>query len=227
MSRKSASSSNTSSTPSSTTVGPAEGGFVYPGKLPVVGVMGSGTETRHPAMAKRLARGLARLGVNLLTGGGRGTMETVCRAFCETQGRTGRTLGIIPARNPLQGGHEPRPGYPNPWIEIPIFTHLSAEEGPAGQDSRNHINVLSADVVIALSGGAGTRAEIDLALYYGKPAFALLGPSPDDPEIPAGSIGGKALPHGIAEPEPGEYGVTAALTFCRRALAQAGFEAFD
>ena len=32
--------------------------------------------------------------------------------------------------------------------------------------SRNHLNVLSADVIVALPGGAGTRPEIELALEY-------------------------------------------------------------
>jgi predicted Rossmann-fold nucleotide-binding protein len=38
--------------------------------------------------------------------------------------------------------------------------------------SRNHINVLSADAVVALPGGAGTRSEIDLAKRYGIPLIA-------------------------------------------------------
>ena len=34
--------------------------------------------------------------------------------------------------------------------------------------SRNHIIVLSADHVVALPGGPGTRSEVELALDYGK-----------------------------------------------------------
>ncbi len=34
--------------------------------------------------------------------------------------------------------------------------------------SRNHINVLSSDVVIALPGGPGTAGEVQLALRYGR-----------------------------------------------------------
>jgi predicted Rossmann-fold nucleotide-binding protein len=42
--------------------------------------------------------------------------------------------------------------------------------------SRNHINVLSSAAVIALPGGYGTAAEVDLAVRYGKPIVAY---SPD------------------------------------------------
>ena len=35
--------------------------------------------------------------------------------------------------------------------------------------SRNHINVLTSDLIIALPGGEGTRSEIELSLEYQKP----------------------------------------------------------
>jgi predicted Rossmann-fold nucleotide-binding protein len=41
--------------------------------------------------------------------------------------------------------------------------------------SRNHINALSGDVLIALPGGAGTVSEVMLAVRYGKP-IVLFGP---------------------------------------------------
>jgi hypothetical protein len=39
--------------------------------------------------------------------------------------------------------------------------------------SRNHIVILSADVLVAFPGGAGTRSEIQLALEYGRPLLIL------------------------------------------------------
>ena len=61
-------------------------------------------------------------------------------------------------------------------MEIPIATHLpfSGEQGTEVR-SRNHINVLSADAIIVLPGGAGTASEVDLAIKYRKPlaAFAI------------------------------------------------------
>ena len=141
-----------------------------PGVLPVVGVMGSGEE-EHAERAEPLGRALAGLGVHLLTGGGRGVMEAVGRAFAATQGRVGLSIGVLPA---LPGSEPPRPppGYPNPHVELVLRTHLRAR-GRHGDapDSRNHLNVLSADVVIALPGGAGTYSEVALALRYGRPVI--------------------------------------------------------
>jgi hypothetical protein len=65
-------------------------------------------------------------------------------------------------------------GYPNDWIELAIYTHLP-DSGAAGtlHTSRNHINVLSADAIVALPGGEGTRSEMWLATQYRVPAVAL------------------------------------------------------
>jgi hypothetical protein len=77
-------------------------------------------------------------------------------------------------------------GYPNAWVEIAIYTHLpdSGERGTLGS-SRNHINILSADVVVALPGRQGTESEVWLAKQYGVPIVAY-GDHRDGP------------PHGIA-----------------------------
>ena len=127
---------------------------------------------------------LAEMGVHLLTGGGGGAMESVSRAFYETPGRRGCVIGILPSAegDPLR---RPKPGYPNRWVEIPIATHLPLS-GEHGQDdpSRNHINILSADAVVALPGGSGTLSEVKLALRYEKPVVAFLEDRAELPEIP-------------------------------------------
>lgn len=142
-------------------------------RLPIVGVMGSGRKT-HSDRAAALGKWLAQENVHLLTGGGGGVMETVSRAFYEVSGRKGLVIGIIPGTaTPSDGA--PAPGYPNPWVEIPIYTHLPLS-GPRGTDpmSRNHINVLSSQVVVALPGSHGTAAEVALALSYRRPVIAFL-----------------------------------------------------
>lgn len=98
-------------------------------------------------------------------------MEAVSRAFHAVDDRRGLVIGILPASDE---GPTPPDGYPNPWIELSIRTHLPAR-GDRGLDpaSRNHVNVLSADVVVALPGGAGTAAEIELALRYGRPVVVF------------------------------------------------------
>ena len=131
-------------------------------RLPIVGVMGSGTEAHEPR-AQQVGSWLATEGVHLLTGGGGGVMASVSRAFHETPGRRGLVIGVLPSS--ASASSEPKPGYPNPWVEIPIYTHLPFS-GERGTDplSRNHINVLTSDVVIFLPGAAGTASEAELAV---------------------------------------------------------------
>ena len=125
---------------------------------------------------------LAQMDVDLLTGGGRGVMEAVSRAFAQTPNRKGLVLGILPGDG--EGG-APQ-GYPNPWVEIVIRTHLCARgERGSEMDSRNHLNILSSDAVIALPGGAGTASEMELALQYGRPAAAFMASSSETPGLSA------------------------------------------
>ena len=143
------------------------------GRLPIVGVLGSGTEP-HSERAATIGEWLATQDVHLLTGGGHGVMEEVCHAFHLVPGRKGLVIGVLPA-NETAGSSEPRDGYPNPWVEIPIHTHLPLSGGSGTEVlSRNHINVLSANVLIALPGAHGTSSEVELGLRYGRPLIAYL-----------------------------------------------------
>lgn len=146
--------------------------------LPIVGVMGSGSAA-HEERAAEVGRWLAAEGVHLLTGGGGGVMRSVSRAFFEDPDRRGSVIGVLPGRP------EPPPGYPNPWVEIPIRTHLpsSGDQGTEAM-SRNHINVLSSDVIIALPGSAGTSSEVRLACAYGRPVVAFVQARSDIPDLP-------------------------------------------
>lgn len=139
-----------------------------------VGVMGSSAD-EHDDLAKPLGELQARLGVNLLTGGGRGVMTAVSRAFVRSPRVTGICIGVIPCLD-AQHRTECRPGYPNPFVELPIFTHLH-ETGARGKEnlSRNHINILSSNVIVASPGGPGTASEAALALEYERPAITYCG----------------------------------------------------
>lgn len=152
-------------------------------RRPIVGVMGSGTEM-YRDRAEEVGRWLAGEGVHLLTGGGGGVMTSVSRAFCETRKREGLVIGILPGQ---MGSSEPKAGYPNPYVEIPIFTHLPLS-GSAGTEalSRNHINVLSSDVVIVFPGSSGTASEVSLAQKYGRKLVAYLKSPSEFPELPEG-----------------------------------------
>lgn len=109
-------------------------------------------------------------------------MSAVSRAFCEVPDRRGRVIGVLPGE---EGSARSKPGYPNPWVEIPIYTHL-VFSGKSGQEllSRNHINVLSSDVVIALPGSAGTSSEVALAVSYQRPVVCYLESRDEIPGLP-------------------------------------------
>jgi uncharacterized protein (TIGR00725 family) len=154
----------------------------YDRRRKIVGVMGGKHDV--PELTLPLGHLLARRGYHLLTGAGLGIMEGVCRAFFQYEGRRGSVIGIVRAVTPcagtMQGSRrEYFPNHVNPWVEIPVYTqlHLSSEDCL----SRNHINVLTADVVIALPGNEGTASEVQLALQYGVPLIIYIG---------AGKIGG-------------------------------------
>lgn len=137
--------------------------------------MGSGTD-HDPASVDRLGRWLAGIGVHLLTGGGKGVMEGISKSFASNSDRKGLIIGVIPGGCSEETKKHTRPdGYPNPWVEIVIATHLpwSGDKG-TNERSRNHINVLSSDVVILLPGGKGTASEAELAIRYDKPVVAWL-----------------------------------------------------
>jgi predicted Rossmann-fold nucleotide-binding protein len=147
----------------------------------VVAVIGSG-EVADPH-CDEVGRLIATLGFDLLTGGGRGVMAEVSRAFFEVSPRRGLSIGVVPATVEPMTALEKREvqkteyvlpaGYPNEWVEIAIYTHLpdSGSDGTL-RSSRNHINVLSADAIVALPGGEGTTSEIWLATAYGVPIVA-------------------------------------------------------
>jgi len=152
-------------------------------RLPIVGIMGSG-DVEWAERTTDLGRWLAGKGFHVLTGGGKGVMASISRAFFDVPDRKGSVIGVLPcqADDPFC---EPKEGYPNPWIEIPIATHLPLS-GNQGAEllSRNHINILSSDVIIALPGGAGTLSEVMLAEKYKRPLVAYLHDRSELPGLP-------------------------------------------
>lgn len=141
-------------------------------RVPIIGVMGSGSHS-YETLTHPLGQWIAQQGFHLLTGGGQGVMASVSEAFCLIRPRKGLCIGIIPASADFSSSKTPD-GYPNSFIEIPIFTHLSARGGSGREaGSRNHINILSSNVLVILPGGLGTKSETELALHYEKPSCAF------------------------------------------------------
>jgi uncharacterized protein (TIGR00725 family) len=146
-------------------------------KLPIVGVMGSGEEA-YPALSVPLGRTIAEHGCHLLTGAGGGVMREVAEAFTAVTGRKGLSIGIVRATRT-----------PNDFVEIAIKTHLP-DSGDRGKlpTSRNHINVLTADLVVVLPGSAGTQSEVELALEYRRRVVFFLRATPNGPEQQIGGL---------------------------------------
>lgn len=144
--------------------------------------MGSG-KTANVERCLALGAWLAGEDVHLLTGGGDGVMLAVSEGFATTADRAGLVIGVLPSTEEDRATSPD--GYPNPFVELPIRTHLPLR-GAQGTNvaSRNHINVLTSDVLIALPGSAGTSSEVFLAVQYGTPVVAYLDHRADIPELP-------------------------------------------
>ena len=122
----------------------------------LVGVMGpgGGASAGDRQAAYELGRLIASEGWVLLTGGrAAGVMEAASRGAAEAGGLT---VGLLPGEDESQASE---------FVEVAIATGL-------GQ-ARNNLNVLSSRVVVACGMGAGTAAEVALALKAGKPVVLL------------------------------------------------------
>ncbi|MGB0716105.1 MAG: TIGR00725 family protein [Phycisphaerae bacterium] len=122
---------------------------------PVIGVMG-GADVEDDVLkaAEHLGRAIAKRGWILLTGGrDAGVMAAASRGASDAGGFV---VGILPSRDGEDGC---------PVLDLAICTGMG--------DARNLINVLTADVIIALAGGMGTLSEIALALKAARPVITL------------------------------------------------------
>lgn len=151
-----------------------------PRRLPIVGVFGQGTPLKpeRATLARETGAMIARLGCHLLTGGGYGVMEAAAEGFTRAAERRGLSIGIIPRlpEGTFDEANRDADGrlYPNEFVEIAIRTPLPPrvidwQQAPA----RNHVNVLTADAILALPGGAGTGNELDMAAHYRGEAAML------------------------------------------------------
>jgi predicted Rossmann-fold nucleotide-binding protein len=155
----------------------------------IVGVMASGKkeplEDEEKRLANELGTAIAELGYHLLTGGGGGSMAAVGMAFLEQKQKllkanrlAGNLISVLRAKELPQkrgGKRNWEANADNGLGEIVIRTHLPYS-GKQGTDplSRNHINALTADLVVILPGGSGTLSELQLAWEYGKDIMIYL-----------------------------------------------------
>jgi uncharacterized protein (TIGR00725 family) len=125
----------------------------FKGTVSVIGASSIDDNTKKKAIA--LGKSLAKNGYVVSCGGLSGVMEAVCKG-AKMEG--GLTIGIVPAKNKSAA---------NPYVDLAIPVPFS--------QARNIVVVLSGDVVVAVSGKAGTLTEIALAWIYKKPIIALTG----------------------------------------------------
>lgn len=119
-------------------------------------VVGSGEASAAVIeLAEKAGEVLGRLAGTIITGGRGGVMAAVSRGAKRTPTIV---VGILPGED-LDGGNE--------YLDVVI---------PSGVGyARNSMNVLSADVVVAIGGSSGTLSELAYAWIYGKPVVALTG----------------------------------------------------
>lgn len=144
-------------------------------RVPVVAVIGSAGTLDPPvaALCHGLGGALMEAGFRLVTGGRGGVMEAVSRGARESAAwKEGRIFAILPSYRRSEA---------NAFSDVVIPTGL--------QLARNVLVVASADVVIAIDGGAGTLSEIAMAWQLGRPVIALGGTGW------AGRLGGESLDH--------------------------------
>jgi hypothetical protein len=112
-------------------------------------VIGSSDETGFMEEARAIGGFIAGKGCVLITGGRGGIMEAASKGAAE---RGGVVVGILPGEGLDMA---------NRHCTIVIPTGMGY--------ARNVINILCADVVVAIGGKAGTLSELAYARIYGKP----------------------------------------------------------
>lgn len=117
-------------------------------KPAIVGVIGENSADEEVlSLAEELGRRIAEKGFALLNGGGTGIMEAASQGAFNTGGLV---IGILPTDR-----NSPNKGYPNEYVNIPIYMSLS--------DGRNVIIAKSTDVIVALGCGYGTISSLPLS----------------------------------------------------------------
>ncbi|MFN4245059.1 MAG: TIGR00725 family protein [Brevinematia bacterium] len=112
----------------------------------------SGDFEEKNSVAYEIGKFVARNGWVLVTGGRDGVMDSASRGAFEEG-------GIVVAITPFDSLENS-----TPFATVVIPTGMGF--------ARNYINVLSADVVVVVGGGAGTLSEIAYSWQFNKPIIA-------------------------------------------------------
>jgi hypothetical protein len=126
------------------------------GRLRPVPVAAIGPRDASPTLvrvAEAVGRGVAAMGLPLLTGGRGGVMEAASRG---ARSAGGLTIGFIPDTDWREA---------NVHVDIPLATGI----GPA----RNVLIARAAEALVAVGGEYGTLSEMAFGMQFMKPVFAL------------------------------------------------------
>lgn len=119
-----------------------------------IGVIGAGEAgDAEYTVAEHVGEEIAKAGHILVCGGLGGVMEAAAKG-ARSQG--GLTVGILPGMTKEEA---------NEYIDVRVVTAMN--------HARNAIIARTADILIAVGGGAGTLSEIALALKIGKPVVVI------------------------------------------------------
>lgn len=106
-------------------------------------------------ISRKLGELIAQNGWVLFTGGAEGVMEEASRG---AKNKDGLVIGVPGNKR----------GGANKFVDVEIVTDIDI-------GSFNCAGLLSADVIVAIPGGAGTLAELCLAYRYNKPVIIMTG----------------------------------------------------
>jgi len=126
-----------------------------------IGVIGSNKSQCSKELydfAYSLGLFLGKKGNTILNGGMQGTMEAVSKGVRDSGNNLSKVVGVLPFDSKENA---------NEYLDIVIPTGIGF--------ARNSVLVLSADILIALGGGAGTLNEISYAWQYSKKVFCYTG----------------------------------------------------
>lgn len=128
-------------------------------RRPVLSIVGSAGDIPEPVRQAGLELGALAMnaGLRILSGGRDGVMAAVSEGARRADTWTeGSVMGILMGYDRAEA---------NPWLDVVLPTGMGF--------ARNTLVVAGGDVVVALSGGAGTLSEMALAWQIGRPVIAL------------------------------------------------------
>ena len=127
--------------------------------LRTVGVIGSREikDAKLYDLCVGIGRILPKYFDSMICGGLYGVMEAVPKGALETNPNF-LTIGFLPSNNIKDA---------NPYIKLPIATGIG--------EARNVLIVKNSDLLIAITGQAGTLSELAFAWKYRKKVFCLVG----------------------------------------------------